>query len=196
VRIREYTSADFDALRRMHAAQGFGYPLPDLESPLFLAKLVLEEEDAPETEERDCDAAPEKIATAQGREEAHRKSPPNISGATVPNNFATTSVPNNFATASGPNNVATAFAPSRVVMAVLLRLTAETYLLHDPAAGTPRRRWQRFLALHQAARDSAAARGLDDVQAFLPPRVARSFGRRLAGLGWTHDPWTCFSRRL
>jgi hypothetical protein len=171
----------------MHAAQGFGYPLPDLESPLFLAKLVLEEENAPETEERDCDAAPEKIATAQGREEAHRNSPPQSSGANGPNNFAT---------ASGPNNVATAFAPSRVVMAVLLRLTAETYLLHDPTAGTPRRRWQRFLALHQAARDSAAARGLDDVQAFLPPRVARSFGRRLAGLGWTHDPWTCFSRRL
>ena len=80
-------------------------------------------------------------------------------------------------------------------MAVLLRLTAETYLLHDPAAGTPRQRWQRFLALHEAAQRSAAARGLDDVQAFLPPRVARAFGRRLARLGWTHDPWPCFSRQ-
>ena len=36
--------ADLDALRRMHAAQGFGYPLPDLDSPLFLSKLVLEED--------------------------------------------------------------------------------------------------------------------------------------------------------
>ena len=84
----------------------------------------------------------------------------------------------------------------RIAMAVLLRLTAEAYLLHDPAAGTPRQRWQRFLALHEAAQRSAAARGLDDVQAFLPPRVARAFGRRLARLGWTQDPWPCFSRRV
>jgi hypothetical protein len=145
VRIREYTPSDLDALRRMHAAQGFGYPLPDLESPLFLSKLVLEDDDP-------------------GREETDRNSPP-------------------------PNS-------SRVTMAILQRLTAETYLLHDPGAGTPRRRWQSFLALHDAARDSAAAHGLDDVQAFLPPRIARAFGRRLAQLGWTRDPWPCFSRRI
>jgi hypothetical protein len=160
MRIREYTSADFDSLRRMHAAQGFGYPFPDLDSPLFLAKLVLED---------DLDDSPKKIETAEGREEAHRNSPAESS--------------------AGAD-------PRHVVMAVLLRLTAETYLLHDPAAGTPKLRWQRFLALHEAARSSAAARGLDDVQAFLPPRVARAFGRRLARLGWTRDPWSCFSRRV
>jgi len=44
VRIREYTRGDLDALRRMHAAQGFGYPFPDLDGPLFLSKLVLEED--------------------------------------------------------------------------------------------------------------------------------------------------------
>ena len=81
-------------------------------------------------------------------------------------------------------------------MAILQRLTAETYLLHDPGAGAPRQRWQRFLALHDAARRDAAARGLDDVQAFLPPRIARAFGRRLAQLGWIRDPWPCFSRQI
>ncbi len=35
---------------------------------------------------------------------------------------------------------------SRIMMAILQRLTAETYLLHDPGAGTPRQRWQHFLA--------------------------------------------------
>jgi hypothetical protein len=144
VRIREYTPDDLDALRRMHAAQGFGYPLPDLSSPMFVSKLVLEEDG------EDAD---------EGREEAARNSP-------------------------------------SVTMAILLRLTAETYLLHDPRAGTPRQRWQRFVALHEAARRDAAARGLDDVQAFLPPRIARAFGRRLARLGWSHDPWPCFSRRI
>jgi hypothetical protein len=161
MRIREYTSADFDALRRMHAAQGFGYPLPDLESPLLLAKLVLEE---------DPDDSRAEAGQQEGREEPHLNSP--------------------------PDSYAASATSSRVVMAVLLRLTAETYLLHDPAAGTPRLRWQRFLALHEAARNSAAARGLDDVQAFLPPRVARAFGRRLARLGWARDPWPCFSRRV
>jgi hypothetical protein len=79
-------------------------------------------------------------------------------------------------------------------MAVLLRLTAEAYLLHDPAAGTPRERWQNFLALHEATMHAAAALGLDDAQAFLPPRIARAFGRRLARLGWVRDPWPCFSK--
>ena len=160
MRIREYTSADFDALRRMHAAQGFGYPFPDLESPLFVSKLVLEDE---------LDDSPGENGDAESREEADRNSlsKPSTSG-----------------------------SPRRIAMAVLLRLTAETYLLHDPAAGTPLLRWQRFLALHEAARSSAAARGLDDVQAFLPPRVARAFGRRLARLGWTTDPWPFFSRRV
>ena len=161
MRIREYTPADLDALRQLHAAQGFGYPFPKLNSPLFVSKLVLEDED------EDGDSAPNKNMCAEGREEAHHNSLPE--------------------TSATPRQ-------GRIAMAVLLRLTAETYLLHDPAAGTARLRWQRFLALHEAARSSAAARGLDDVQAFLPPRVARAFGRRLARLGWTHDPWTCFSR--
>jgi uncharacterized protein involved in type VI secretion and phage assembly len=128
--IREYKESDLDALRRLHAAQGFNYPFPDLSHPLFISKLVLEDD-------------------------------------------------------SG--------APA---MAVLLRLTAETYLLHDPHAGTPRDRWQRFLVMHEATRRDAAARGLDDAQAFLPPPVARAFGRRLERLGWRRDPWPCFTRKV
>ena len=81
-------------------------------------------------------------------------------------------------------------------MAALLRLTAEAYLLADPAEGKPRQRWQWLLALHEATRRAAEARGLADVQAFLPPRVARSFGRRLENLGWRRDPWTCYTRLL
>ncbi len=49
VRIREYSPNDFEALQRMHAAQGFGYPLPDLENPMFVSKLVLEVDDADES---------------------------------------------------------------------------------------------------------------------------------------------------
>jgi hypothetical protein len=160
MRIREYTPADFEALRRLHAAQGFGYPLPDLESPLFVSRLVLEDS---------------REVAAEGREEADANSL-----------LAASAEPH---TGSSPGELP-------VTMAILVRLTAETYLLHDSSAGTPRRRWQNFLALHEAARHAAATRGLDDVQAFLPPRIARAFGRRLERLGWRRDPWPCFSLRL
>jgi len=130
MRIREYTSSDLKALKRLHAAQGFGYPFPDLDSPLLITKLVLEED-------------------------------------------------------SG-----------EISMAALLRLTAEAFLLHDPVAAAPQERWQRLLAMHEAVRRDAAARGLDDAQAFLPPRVARAFGRRLARLGWRRDPWPCYCRSV
>lgn len=39
--IREYTECDLEALRAIHAAQGFDYALPDLRNPLFVTKLVL-----------------------------------------------------------------------------------------------------------------------------------------------------------
>ena len=127
--VRAYTDADLDALRAMHAAQGFAYELPDPNDPLFLVRAVLEDDGRPR-------------------------------------------------------------------MAAFLRLTAETYLLADPRDGTPRQRWQWLLALHEATRQAAAAQGLADVQAFLPPRVARAFGRRLEKLGWRRDPWPCYSRQL
>ncbi len=190
MRIREYTSADFNAVRQLHAAQGFGYPLPDLESPLFLAKLVLEDEAGQDEAWRDeatrANSDPNSQKSAGQASDAQNCGPQKRDAIEGREAACCDSLPDSSRAASS----------SRVVMAVLLRLTAETYLLHDPAAGTPRLRWQRFLSLHDAARQSAAARGLDDVQAFLPPNVARAFGRRLARLGWTHDPWTCYSKRV
>jgi len=81
-------------------------------------------------------------------------------------------------------------------MAALLRLTAEAYLLADPCEGSPHQRWRWLLALHESVRQEAAARGLADVQAFLPPRVAGRFGRRLEALGWHNDPWACYTREF
>lgn len=81
--------------------------------------------------------------------------------------------------------------------AALLRLTAEAYLLLDPEKGSPRERWQRLVTLHEATRRDALARGLADVHAWLPPRIAQKFGRRLQQLGWIRDDtWTPFCKRL
>jgi hypothetical protein len=85
---------------------------------------------------------------------------------------------------------------SEIIAAVFLRLTAEAYFLLDPRAGTPRDRWRALLLLHEAARGDANRRGLDDAHAWLPPQVARQFGRRIEQLGWTREPWPSYSRTI
>ena len=123
--IRHYTQSDLGALRRMHVAQGFDYPFPNLDDPIFVSKLVVEDD----------------------------------AGCTV--------------------------------MASLARLTCEMYLLADPRAGKPRDRLSRMLALHAAGERDLFARGLDDAHAWLPPPIAKRFGRRLEALGWVRDNrWT------
>jgi hypothetical protein len=85
----------------------------------------------------------------------------------------------------------------RVLGAAFLRLTAEAYLLLDPQAGTPNDRWRALLALHAAAERDAWHRGLEDVHAWLPPPIAKKFGKRLTCLGWIRDDtWTPYCRRL
>jgi hypothetical protein len=85
----------------------------------------------------------------------------------------------------------------RLVMASLARLTCEMYLLVAPGEGNPRERYARLLALHRAGERDLLARGLHDAHAWLPPPIAKKFGRRLAALGWVRDDvWTPYCRRL
>jgi hypothetical protein len=85
----------------------------------------------------------------------------------------------------------------KIIGAALLRLTAEAYLLLDPKAGTPRERWQWLLQLHAATERDAWQRGLEDVHAWLPPPIARKFGKRITRLGWNRDDaWTPYCKRL
>jgi hypothetical protein len=119
MRVREYTETDLEPLRRLHARQGFDYAFPDLRDPIFVSKLMLEDD------------------------------------------------------------------AGQVVMASLARLTCEMYLLLDrdasgnSSAGNPQERYARLLALHQAGEQDLLARGLDDAHAWLPPPIAKRFGRRL-----------------
>ncbi len=153
--IREYTPADLAALRALHAAQNFDYAFPDLADPLFVSKLVLEEDRSPSS--TSSNATPIAAADAAASSAAH----------------------------------------AHITAAFLLRLTCEAYLLLDPHCGTPRQRWQRIVALQVAATRDAYAKGLADAHCWLPPRIARTFGRRLAALGWHRDDtWTPFCKKL
>ncbi len=87
--------------------------------------------------------------------------------------------------------------PEKIIGAALLRLTAEAYLLLDPNAGKPRQRWNWLLQLHAATERDAWQRGLEDVHAWLPPTIAKQFGKRITQLGWRRDDdWTPYWKRL
>ena len=81
-------------------------------------------------------------------------------------------------------------------MAILCRLTAEAYFFMDKNFGTPDEKWAGFLQLHEAAREDCLKRGLDDVYCWVPPTIAKSFGRRLMRAGWGRNLWPSFTRNL
>ena len=174
--IREYQERDLDALRAIHAAQGFEYSFPDLRNPLFVTKLILAHDPASSTVGAQH---PDRVGTS-----AAPLHLPYSDGEAIEN--------------GGARGVTSAVGPQeKIIGAALLRLTAEAYLLLDPQAGTPRERWQWLLALHAAAERDAWQRGLDDVHAWLPPPIAKKFGRRLERLGWLRDDtWTPYCKRL
>lgn len=47
--VRPFTEADLEAFRKIHAASGLDYRFPDLRSPLFLNKTVVERDNKPTT---------------------------------------------------------------------------------------------------------------------------------------------------
>ena len=160
--IREYTPADLDALRRMHASQGFDYPFPDLSDPIFISKLVVEDDDG-----RPVMAALARLTCEMyllvDREDAFR---------------------------------------SAGILPASLSDAGKTQLRRLEAGATKRdelarHRWAQLLALHAAGERDLLARGLDDAHAWLPPQIAKCFGRRLESLGWLRDDsWTPYCRRL
>jgi hypothetical protein len=195
--IRQYTPADLDALRRMHASQNFDYAFPDLADPIFISKLVLEDDSgrpvmaslARLTCEMylliDRNAAPKSVvipnqaapsadwgegSAVPGHDE-NQKQIPRSSGRPLQNQERRKSRPSSRDDSES--------GPSRA------------------RAGNARQRWTQLLALHRAGEQDLLARGLDDVHAWLPPQIARRFGRRLESLGWIRDDsWTPYCRRL
>jgi hypothetical protein len=177
MQIREYQESDLPALRAIHAAQGFDYALPDLRNPLFVTKLVLALD------------APSSFVVAQPCPERMRGNAAPLRQPVCDASHSCESESRDGKTVGAP--------AGQILGAALLRLTAEAYLLLDPCAGTPRERWQWLLALHAAAERDAWQRGLEDVHAWLPPPIAKKFGKRVEQLGWRRDDaWTPYCKKL
>lgn len=81
------------------------------------------------------------------------------------------------------------------VMAMLARMTCEGFLLQDISAD-PRTRWDRFKVLQAQMCNELFEAGLEDAHVFLPPVIAKGFGRRLVSLGWIREPYTPYCKFL
>lgn len=128
-RIRPYTDADFEAVRRLHAASGLPDAcMPPLTSQLFRVKMCAE----------------------------------NSHG---------------------------------ISQFGAIRLTGEAFVLVDHEAGTPKERWMTLQRLAASALAEAAALGLEQVTAWLPPE-ADGFGRRLEALGAVKSRWQSWTFNL
>jgi hypothetical protein len=169
VLIREYKESDLDALRRMHANQGFGYPFPDIADPIFVSKLVVQDDSG-----RAVMASLARLTC-----EMYLLLDRDVPDAGSATGGAAKNLP------SGDEN------PSRI-----LRFAQNDVPVCDRGAAA-RARYDCLLALHAAGERDLFARGLDDAHAWLPPPVARRFGRRLEALGWVRDDtWTPYCRRF
>jgi hypothetical protein len=195
MRIREYTPADLDALRRMHASQGFDYAFPDLSDPIFISKLILE----------DDSGRPVMASLARLTCEMYL-----LIDRTAPSDSADRADTVSFR-AECPAPLPLREAPGHAVEESLLDVGFKDALTpreiprfsrNDKSgsrgkAGNAHQRWTQLLALHRAGEQDLLARGLDDAHAWLPPQIARRFGRRLESLGWLRDDsWTPYCKRL
>lgn len=82
------------------------------------------------------------------------------------------------------------------VQAGFVKLTGEAYVLVDHNHATPQERNSLLGDLIAHGLSRAAAYGLEDVSAWIPPELEKSFGGRLKDLGWNKSPWACYSALL
>ena len=83
------------------------------------------------------------------------------------------------------------------IMVVASMPTVELFLFADGQWETPGMRMEAFKLIHEYVRKDLNLRGIVEANAWIPPQISKSFGRRLRKMGWSQDRegWTCFSRR-
>jgi hypothetical protein len=105
-----------------------------------------------------------------------------------------------------PNPQDESFAAMKLVLegnqpvgAALARMTVEMYLFVEPSHGTPAMRLQILRLLHQEIEKEMRKQKIKTMHAWLPPQLAKSFGRRLKKMfGWYKPApeWLCMAKDL
>lgn len=84
-----------------------------------------------------------------------------------------------------------------VRVAVAARPTVELFLLMDKDWETPGMREVALETVHEEMNKKLAELGYFDAHAWIPPKIAKAFGRRLMKkfkkFNWTRSPWPCFT---
>lgn len=85
---------------------------------------------------------------------------------------------------------------NQVVMAVASMPTVELFFFIDKEWETPGMKMEAFKVMHEFVRRQLKEIGIVEGNAFIPPQLEKSFGRRLFKFGWKKGlGWPCFSRR-
>jgi hypothetical protein len=84
----------------------------------------------------------------------------------------------------------------RPALMSFLRVTSEVFLLIDHGVGTPEERWTWLQELKEFMSARAAQHGLEQMSCWIPKEIEASFEKRLADLGFTKSPWSCYTLTL
>jgi hypothetical protein len=84
-------------------------------------------------------------------------------------------------------------AVQKPAMGIFVKVTSEVWLLLDHSVGTPEERWKWLVAITADMRLQAYRKGLEEITAFLPTEVEKSFGSRIESLGFQKSPWQSYT---
>jgi hypothetical protein len=79
------------------------------------------------------------------------------------------------------------------VMCSFLRVTSEIFVLVDHEKGTPEERWEWMRELKEHMVREAFRHGLDQMTAFIPAEIEKSFAKRLEELGFIKSPFVPYT---
>lgn len=84
----------------------------------------------------------------------------------------------------------------QIAMASFLKATLEVFLIVDHTVGTPEQRLEWLQQLTQHMQAAAWGKGFDEMTAWVPRDIERSFEKRLEDLGFVKSPWQSYTLKL
>lgn len=85
----------------------------------------------------------------------------------------------------------------KIIMCLAARKEVNYYLLMDPECElNPFMKWEYFKKILSLSFDAIRKLGFHMCNAWLPPEIEKSFGRRLQKVGAKKAAWPCYSRDI